>query len=93
MWLLQGCAEQENDKKKKKKQKKDPSQLQSTSVPIPPVPLIAGLLAQLVERWSNKPTVIGSIPIETKQYNFFFVFSGFLLSGLHVVPAKNQADV
>ena len=40
--------------------------------------LIAGLLAQLVERWSNKPTVIGSIPIETKRTISFCFSADFI---------------
>ena len=51
-------------------------------------------IAQLVERWSNKPLVLGSIPNVNTLFFFLFFCSFFLffvLEGRHTVYIKKNA--
>ena len=49
-------------------------------------------IAQLVERWSNKPLVLGSIPnVNTLFFFFLLFFLFFVLEGRHTVYIKKNA--
>jgi hypothetical protein len=67
----------------------------TTRAAVPDMAYVMGRLAQLVERWSNKPLVVGSSPTVTILFlygflsfplccSFCFCSSLFLCAGLHV---------